>query len=155
VAKLSLFKHNRKPSELVDGSDIDVTPIMNMFIILIPFLVSMAVFTKLAILNFKVPSNTGLGLSKGKPKLKLTLVVKKNYILFTEGSKLLDSLAYIDKINPKNIKIKLNNLQDSVIIKNEAILAIDDDIIFDDIVAIMDVCKKTGFNKIGLSSSVK
>jgi biopolymer transport protein ExbD len=48
---LTLYKSQRPPSELVESADLDVTPVMNMFIILIPFLVSMAVFTNLSILS--------------------------------------------------------------------------------------------------------
>ncbi len=68
MKKLSFLKKRSTPSEVANEADIDVTPIMNMFIILIPFLVSMAVFTKLAIIEFNVPANSGKNLSTGTPK---------------------------------------------------------------------------------------
>ena len=35
--------------------DLDITPMMNIFMILIPFLVSMAVFTQIAVVEFSLP----------------------------------------------------------------------------------------------------
>ena len=46
---------SRRPSGLDGNAEIDVTPVMNMFIILIPFLVSMAVFTHLATHALSLP----------------------------------------------------------------------------------------------------
>ena len=52
---LSLFRSSHPPSQTIDNADVDVTPVMNVFIILIPFLVSMAVFTHHAIVEFSLP----------------------------------------------------------------------------------------------------
>jgi hypothetical protein len=60
--KLALFKETTPPSASFDENDIDITPMMNMFIILVTFLVSMAVFTHVAILDFSLPPNVGAGL---------------------------------------------------------------------------------------------
>ena len=71
--KLTLFK-TPPPSDAEEDTEVDVAPVMNMFIILVTFLISMAVFTHMAILEFSLPPNVGTGLdqSQGKPKLKLT-----------------------------------------------------------------------------------
>ncbi|MBD3314653.1 MAG: hypothetical protein GF344_02595, partial [Chitinivibrionales bacterium] len=94
----STLTRGRTISESADIAELDITPIMNMFIILIPFLVSMAVFTHLAILKFSLPPNVGTGLddSQGKPKVKLTVVVAPRYLAITHGDTMLDSLALSD-----------------------------------------------------------
>ena len=56
--KLSFLNH-QPPSEAADVADLDVTPVMNMFVILIPFLVSMAVFAHVSIIEFSLPPNVG------------------------------------------------------------------------------------------------
>jgi biopolymer transport protein ExbD len=92
--KLSLFRENKVPSDAMDENDIDIAPVMNMFIILVTFLVSMAVFTHMAILDFTLPPNvnTGLDMSKGKPKVKITVRLGSDYCGIVMGEKLLDSL---------------------------------------------------------------
>ena len=43
-------------SAAVETDDLDVTPLMNVLIILIPFLITMAVFTSVAAINFSLPA---------------------------------------------------------------------------------------------------
>ncbi|MDR0331580.1 MAG: biopolymer transporter ExbD, partial [Chitinispirillales bacterium] len=94
---LSLYKMARPPSEMAEA-DVDVTPVMNVFIILIPFLVSMAVFAQVAIIEFSVPSDVGQSSaqSSGKPKLKLTVLLTESFLGVVEGENLLDSLPMQD-----------------------------------------------------------
>jgi biopolymer transport protein ExbD len=74
--RLSLFRKTNLLSDSGEDNEIDIAPVMNMFIILVTFLISMVVFTHVAILEFSVPPNVGTGLdrSKGKPKLRLTVL---------------------------------------------------------------------------------
>lgn len=153
--KLSFKTNSNEPSEMADV-DIDVTPIMNMFIILIPFLVSMAVFTKLAILEFQVPANSGSSLSKGTPKLKMTMVLNSTSVKITQGADMLDSIGLKDGVvDEKLLKDRLLLLDDKITIKNEAVLAVSDSVEFETIVSVMDICKSSGYEKIGISSSVE
>ena len=46
--------------------DLDVTPVMNLFMVLIPFLVSMAVFTHIAVIDFSLPPGDAAGDSQGE-----------------------------------------------------------------------------------------
>ena len=54
---------SRRPSAGLDSPDLDVTPVMNMFIILIPFLVGMAAFTKLAAHEITLPGDQPAGVA--------------------------------------------------------------------------------------------
>jgi len=146
----------RSPSDAADIPDLDVTPIMNMFIILIPFLVSMAVFTHLSILEFTLPSNAGIGLddSAGKPELKLTIVVADDHLAITHGENMLDSIPVTnhnyDLITFRN---RLSYFRQNVSIRNEAVVAVRDNIKFKHVVHIMDECRSVGFVNIGLSNA--
>ena len=55
---------SRRPSAGLDGPELDVTPVMNMFIILIPFLLGMAAFTKLAAHEISLPGNQPVGVAQ-------------------------------------------------------------------------------------------
>ncbi len=148
----------RSPSDVADAIDIDVTPVMNMFIILIPFLVSMAVFTHLAIIEFSLPPNVGTGLddSEGKPKLKLTIVVTPGYLAVTHGENMLDSIANIDgEYDLATLGRRLREHRDTTQIKDETVVAVRDRIRFKNVVRVMDLCREVGFEKIGLSSATE
>jgi len=136
--------------------DVDVTPVMNMFIILIPFLISMAVFTQMSILSFSVPPDAGCGLdqSNGKPKLKMTIVVTNEYLAITHGEKMLDSIPTVENNMTTNILLeKLKTRRNDTGEQNEAVIAVRDAVKFQNMVRVMDACRSAGFQKIGLSSA--
>ena len=154
---LTFIKRCKTPSEVAsEVVDIDVTPVMNMFIILIPFLVTMAAFTHLSIIDFTLPPNVGAGLdtSEGKPKLKITVVVTGDYLAITHGEKMLDSLPRVaGEYNYRLFYEKLFRYRKEVDIKDEVIVAVQDPIQFKYIVKVMDRCRDAGFKKVGLSSA--
>src|SRR4030042_2074366 len=142
---LTFMNRCKTPSQVAEEViDIDVTPVMNMFIILIPFLVSMAAFTHLAILDFSLPPNVGIGLdtSQGKPKLKMTVVVSKDYCAITHGETMLDSIARTgDDCDYEMLFTQLKIRREQIEIKDEIIVAVQDIIAFQKVVKVMDRCR--------------
>ena len=154
---LTFSKRLKTPSEsAAEVIDIDVTPVMNMFIILIPFLVSMAVFTHLSIIEFSLPPNVGSGLdtSQGKPKLKITVVVTTDYCAITHGEKMLDSIPLVNsEYDYSTFYTALATRRKESDIRDEVVVAVQDPIRFEYVVKIMDRCRDAGFTKVGLSSA--
>ena len=174
MKSLSITKKSFVPSDALEAEiDIDVKPMMNVLLILIPFLVSVAVYTRLSIVELSLPPNvTGVSSSQsGKPKLKLTVVVATQFVSITYGEKMLDSLAKtFDKalIGSHGIGIaaggdyayeqlltKLKERRGSVDEKSEVIVAARDSVSFKYVVRVMDACKKAGFEKVSLASATE
>lgn len=153
------FSSSLRPSDTVDSPELDVTPIMNMFIILIPFLVSMAVFTHLSVLHFSLPPNAGSDLSDStsKPKLKITVVIAENHLAITHGEMLLDSISCIDDtydIAALTSHLRVHREQGTYL-NDEVIVAVRNRISFNNVVKVMDVCRMVGFTRIGLSNATE
>jgi biopolymer transport protein ExbD len=154
--RLSLFKSSKPPSELVDA-DIDITPVMNIFVILVPFLVSMAVFTHVSIIDFSVPSDMGQGTwnSSGKPKQKLTLLLTETFLGISEGENLLDSIPRLENglyaFDSLRQTLSVRRLQSEF--QDEIIVAVRDGVAFKYAVKAMDVSRECGFSKIGISGA--
>jgi len=145
-----------QPSHACDVPDLDVTPVMNLLVILIPFLVSMAVFTRLAVLEFSLPSNAGSGTSIGnqKPELKLTVVVAESFCSITLGETMLDSLPAVNgypEITLLSERLRQHRASGSF--PDDIIVAVRNTIEFEHVVRIMDTCKDAGFIRIGLSNA--
>lgn len=154
--RLSLFQENRHLSESGENNEIDIAPVMNMFIVLVTFLISMAVFTHVAIMEFTLPPNIGAGLdqSKGKPKLRLTVRVGSDYMGIVLGDKLLDSLPVEQGKFPfDTLAAKLQIRRKGTALQDEIVIASRDEIAFKQVVHVMDICRETGFTKVGLSSA--
>jgi biopolymer transport protein ExbD len=153
----SIFNKLRKPSEAVDEEiDVDVRPMMNVLIILIPFLVSVAVYTRLSILELSLPPNVGAGTTQvnEKPRLKTTVVLAAGYLGITYGEAMLDSIPCGTNgydYTAFTEKIKLRRLDADV--KDEVVVAVKDEIAFKYVVRIMDICRETGFEKMGLAAA--
>jgi biopolymer transport protein ExbD len=129
---------------------------MNMFIILVTFLVSMAVFTHIAIVDFTLPPNVNAGLdqSQGKPKVKLTVRLGSDFLGIVAGDKLLDSLPVVTGIFPfKELSVRLAERRKTAAIQDEVVIASLDEIAFKQVVRAMDICRETGFARVGLSSA--
>ena len=156
MANLSLFKMSRPPSEMADA-DVDVTPVMNMFVILIPFLVSMAVFTQVAIIDFSVPSDVGqsAGQPSGKPKLKLTVLLTESFLGVVAGDSMLDSIPMLDdgQYAFDSLKAALSRRRPQSDFPDEVVVAVRDGIAFKYAVRAMDVSRESGFTKIGISGA--
>ncbi|HEX3020690.1 MAG TPA: biopolymer transporter ExbD [Chitinispirillaceae bacterium] len=155
--KLS-FITRRTPSEAADAADLDVTPVMNMFVILIPFLVSMAVFTHLSIIEFSLPPNVSSAMANQteKPHPRLTVRLGADYIGIVMGENLLDSLPVNGIEFPFDtlaLRLKTRLLQ--LDYHEEIIIASTDKISFKYVVRVMDICRSAGFEKIGLSSAAE
>ena len=154
--QLSLFERNKPVSESGEDNEIDVAPVMNMFIILVTFLISMTVFTHIAILEFTLPPNvaTGLDQSKGKPLLRLTVRLGSDYMGIVLGDKLLDSLPVDDGKFPfEAFAARLKERRTGAGIGDEIVIASRDEIAFKQVVHVMDLCRDAGFAKVGLSSA--
>ncbi len=158
MKKMTLLKNVRSMSDAANIIEIDVTPVMNMFVILIPFLVSMAVFTHLSILKFSLPPNAGTGLENNseKPKLRITVIVASDHLAIVQGESMLDSIPkQKDEYDLDHFIQKLSLHRENTDIKNEAIVAVKDKIKFKYVISIMDKCREAGFEKLGLSQATE
>lgn len=156
--KLTLFRSIRPPSQVAEEAEVDVTPVMNVFIILIPFLVSMAVFTRVSIIEFSLPPNVGAQMNNDavKPTPKLTVRIGNDYLAIVLGESMLDSLVVENGQLPLvELGKRIKAHQTSLDYTDEVVIASLDRIAFKHVVAVMDLCRAAGLAKIGLSSATE
>ncbi|MDZ7341359.1 MAG: biopolymer transporter ExbD [candidate division KSB1 bacterium] len=135
--------------------DVNILPVMNIFLLLIPFLLLTAVFVRLAVIELSLPT---LGKGEGPPQYdqeKLVLII----LAVRENGFQLKSLGFkfdpIDNINGqynystlanqlKEIKLQHPQAED-IIISPEARVK------YDIIIKVMDRCRESGFPNVSLS----
>ena len=87
---------NKALSKEIEQIDLDVTPVMNLFMVLIPFLVSMAVFTHLAVVEFSLPPSNTSADDLGKTKeLDISIVVTAEGFRVVGTAKKLDMVPKV------------------------------------------------------------
>lgn len=137
----------RRPSRLAELPELDVTPVMNMFIILIPFLVSLAVFAHVAAHRVGLPGDDGAGVARTADELPLTVALSVDGVVLAWGDRevgrasldagLGDLLAQEHQRRPDQPRV---------------VVAVDDGVACAAVVGCLDQCRAAGFTDVALAA---
>ena len=121
--------------------DIDVTTFLNLMVVLIPFLLITAVFSRLTIVELNLPSSAG-GPSNGADSFRVEVIVRK------EGMEISNGTAIIATIPKKEEEFDLDALSDMMVeLKREypdheaASVLMEARIPYDYLIQVMDVVR--------------
>ncbi len=141
------------------NSELQMTPIMNVFLILVPFLLLTASFIKIAVLEMTLPSlsptsdqSVTPANEEKKPLVLNMLAVRPN------GFELKSPTLTFPFIEKKGEQYDFEQLQSSLRqIKNkfpdseDMVIQPEDAIKYDDVIKVMDRCRDSGFPNISIS----
>lgn len=141
------------------SSELQMTPIMNVFLILVPFLLLTASFVKLAVLEMSLPSLTqsaGGSITQAsednKPLVLNMLAVRQNG--FELKSPTL-TFSFIEKKGEQydfeQLQAKLRQIKDKFPDSEDMVIQPEDAIKYDDVIKVMDRCRDSGFPNISIS----
>jgi biopolymer transport protein ExbD len=140
----------------VKNNDVNIIGVMNVFLLIIPFLLMTAAFIRLAAVDLSLPS---LGKGRGptdEPPKNLVLVI---LVIRETGFQLKSSLDV--KFDP--IEINRNQYNYSKLVEQlkvikerqpqaeDVIISPDAKVKYDVIIKVMDRCRETGFSNVSLS----
>jgi len=125
--------------------EVNLIPVINIFLIIIPFLVVSVVLSRMVAYNLKLPKKNEV-VTKHKVKSNILKVfLKDNYIVIKINDKSIDSL-----LNNDSLAVKFSNiLKENQLIK-QCYLVPDDSIMYGDIIAIMDILNENNITQISL-----
>ncbi|MFQ5754330.1 MAG: ExbD/TolR family protein, partial [bacterium] len=132
--------------------DVNITPVMNIFLILIPFLLLTAVFVKIAVIEFSLPSTENRARSQQTQQTKAVVTIlainEKGFDLKTQGLK----LSFINKkqqnFDFQTLVQKLREVKRQHQESEDIIIAPQASIKYDTIIKVMDRCRENGFPNI-------
>lgn len=136
-------------------TELNLTAVMNIFLILIPFLLLTAVFVKISILEFSLPnlSKKSAETSAQKPKSVILNVLSIKESGFELKSPELN-FSPIDKKNElfnwEVLVEQLNKIKDTYPDSEEIIITPVNTIKYDTIISVMDRCRESGFPTISI-----
>ncbi len=153
--RLKSLKGSRGP-ELPAGIELDMTPVMNMLLILIPLLVSMAVFTQLAVIRFSLPASdaaTEAPPPTERKEVDITLFLGENgFQLIGEGRKLDPVPKFEERYNFPQLAILLQKLKREYPQTESLVMLVDTAVVYEDVIATMDLCRENLFPNVALSA---
>ncbi|MEJ2415568.1 MAG: biopolymer transporter ExbD [Exilibacterium sp.] len=131
--------HYRRDKELVE---LDVTTFLNLMVVLIPFLLITAVFSNITIQELNLPQQAVGGEEPDKPLVTIEVIIRENNLQITDGEKITDTIGKVEgSHNIKTLSEKLLALKDRYSEKEDAIVLIEPDILYDDMIRVMDAVK--------------
>jgi biopolymer transport protein ExbD len=146
----------RSTSRDVEVIDLDVTPMMNLFMAMIPFLVSMAVFTHIAAVEFSLPpAQSADGVATDSKELDISIVITENGFRIVGTGKKLDLVPMVHgQYQFEQLRSLLKAIKFEYPSQKSVVLVMDSNVLYDDIIKFMDICRESQFPDIGLSGDV-
>jgi biopolymer transport protein ExbD len=146
----------KSTSRSIEPFDLDITPMMNIFMILIPFLVSMAVFTQIAVVEFSLPPAQvpGEGDEQNK-ELDISIVVTPNGFQIVGTGRKLDMVPKTQgDYQFSQLRGLLKAIKFQYPSQKSVVIVFDGEVLYDDIIKFMDICRESQFPDIGLSGDI-
>jgi biopolymer transport protein ExbD len=143
-------------AEQIESIDLDMTPVMNLFMVLIPFLMSMAVFTHIAVIEFSLPpSNTEAIDTEESKELDISIIISKKGFRIVGTGKKLDLVPQLQgNFQLEKLRDLLKAVKFQYPSQKSVVLVIEADILYDDIIQFMDICRESQFPDIALSGDI-
>ena len=133
-------RRNRGPRE---SPELDITTFLNLMVILIPFLLISAVFSRVAILELSVPTGAGGGASN-KPNFTIEVIVRRTGLELANGSQVVAAMPKKDnQYDMKRLSELLIRLKADYPEKTDATVLLEPDIEYDYLIQVMDAVRET------------
>lgn len=130
--------------------ELEVTTFLNLMVVLIPFLLLTAVFTKITIQELNLPTQAGGGAPPLKPPVVIEVIVRKNALQIGNGKTVSETIPKLNnKYDYKKLSEKLLVLKDENKDKEDVAVLMEPDIDYESVIGVMDAVKVAEIYKPG------
>jgi biopolymer transport protein ExbD len=127
---------------LREAPELDITTFLNLMVVLVPFLLISAVFSRVTILELSVPTN-GDGSGSSKPAYTVEVVVRKNGLELSNGIQVVAALPFKDDhYDLETLSEMLTRLKTDYPDKTDATVLMEPDIEYDTLIQVMDTLRE-------------
>lgn len=124
-----------------DAPELDITSFLNLMVVLIPFLLISAVFSRVAIMELSVPTAAG-GAAANKPDYTIEVIVRKAGLEIANGVSVEAALPKVDdKYDIEKLTELLTRLKNTYPEKEDATVLMEPDIAYDYLIQVMDAVR--------------
>jgi len=121
--------------------DLDITTFLNLMVVLIPFLLISAVFSRVTIMELSVPTSAG-GAASNQPNFSIEVIVRKAGMELANGSSVMAAIPKKDdQYDMKKLSEILIRLKAEYPDKEDATVLLEPDIEYDYLIHVMDTLR--------------
>jgi len=138
-----------------DGQhELDVTTFLNLMVVLIPFLLATAVFSKITIQELNLPAQAAGGATPDKPLVTIEIMVRKNGLEIGDGKVIRTTIPKKEgKYDLDKLSAELEDLKARYPEKEDVFVLLEQDIEYNDMIGVMDAVKARTFTPPGQTES--
>ena len=135
-----MMRSRRDSRRNADTAELNITAFMNLMVILVPFLLITAVFSRLAILELNLPGSSTEPAQQQELTFQLEVIVRKGQI--EVGDRNIGALGVYpntgDGYDYEALSAKLSEIKESYPEKTDAAILLESEIPYDTLVQVMD-----------------
>jgi biopolymer transport protein ExbD len=125
---------------LKETPDLDMTTFMNLMVVLVPFLLITAVFSRITIVELDLPSAKGPAPST--PTFRVEVVVRKQGLEISDGAKVIATIPKVgDAYDLSTLSADLVEIKRQYPQKDDASVLLEPDIQYDYLIRVMDAVR--------------
>ena len=133
-------RHHYK-KRMVETPELDITTFLNLMVVLIPFLLISAVFSRVAIMELSVPTSAG-GMESNAPNFAIEVIVRKAGLEIANGSSVEAAIPRKEgQYDMQMLSEMLMRLKAQYPEKEDATVLMEPDIEYDYLIRIMDAVR--------------
>lgn len=133
-------KHHYK-AKSKEPPEMDITTFLNLMVVLIPFLLISAVFSRITILELNIPTGAAAG-ADDKPKVTIEVIVREKKLEIGNGKGVIAVLPNVeDKYDVAKLSEYLQKVKTNYPDKTDATILLEPDIQYEQMVKIMDAVR--------------
>jgi len=120
--------------------ELDITTFLNLMVVLVPFLLITAVFSRITIMEVNLPS--GAGGPTDKPKITIEVIIRTKGLEIGNGRSVIASMPKKgEEYDLKSLSTYLQQIKKNYPDKSDATILLEEDIEYDTMIKVMDVVR--------------
>ncbi len=134
-------KHHYRRRSKEQPNELDVTTFLNLMVVLVPFLLITAVFSRIAIVELNLPSSSGSGVSQAD-EFRLEVIVRESGLEIGNGKAVIASLPKKEgEYDLEKLSGYVMSLKEDYPAKEDASVLLEPSIPYDYLIQVMDVVR--------------
>jgi biopolymer transport protein ExbD len=134
--------HHYRRRQKAEAPELDMTTFLNLMVVLVPFLLITAVFSRITIVELDLPSATGP--APTEPTFRVEVVVREAGIEIMDGAQVIAAIPKVDgEYDLEKLSGYLTQIKREYPAKDDASVLLEPDIEYDHLIDVMDAVRST------------
>ncbi len=137
-----MARHRRYKRYDKEPPELNITTFLNLMVVLVPFLLITAVFSRITILELNLPTGAGDASKVDKPKMTVEVIVRDKGLEIGNGKTILVRFPKVDdQYDVQTMSEYLLMIKTKYLDKNDATVLMEPDIEYENLVLVMDAIR--------------